>query len=118
MENKQAQFYDERNYNYEDLAGWYYEARYTFRRVQYYCESKDYMSAYELGCYLQIEFDAIQGEFALDRMDLLGKFEWDNLLDFENQAKKLEEYILTVLKENNIKLKIYDNLQTFLERHN
>jgi len=76
------------------------------------------MTAYELGCYLQIEFDAIQGEFALERMDLLGYFEWDNLLDFEKQVKKLEEYILTVLKENNIKLKIYDNLQIFLERHN
>ncbi|MBU3104686.1 hypothetical protein [Clostridium gasigenes] len=118
MKNRQTEFYDERNYNYEDLAGWYYESRYTFRRVEYYCKSKDYMSAYELGCYLQIEFDSIQGEFALDRMDLLGNFEWDNLLDFEKQAKKLEEYILTVLKENNIKLKIYDDLQSFLERHN
>ena len=76
------------------------------------------MSAYELGCYLQIEFDAIQGEFGLDRMDLLGYFEWDNLEHFEKQAKKLEEYILTVLKENNVKLKIYEDLQAFLERNN
>ena len=75
------------------------------------------MTAYELGCYLQIEFDAIQVEFALDKMDLLGNFEWDNLEDFKKQSNKLEEYIITVLKENNIKLKIYDDLKTFLERH-
>lgn len=118
MKNRQTQFQNERNYNYEDLAEWYYEARYSFRRVKYYCNAKDYMSAYELGCYLQIEFDAIQGEFGLDRMDLLGCFEWDNLLNFQNQANKLEEYILTVIKENNIKLKIYDDLQAFLERNN
>ena len=118
MKNRQTEFQDERNYNYEDLAEWYYEARYSFRRVEYYCNTKDYMSAYELGCYLQIEFDAIQGEFGLDRMDLLRCFEWDNLLNFQNQAKKLEEYILKVLRENNIKLKIYDDLQAFLERNN
>jgi len=118
MKNRQTEFKDERNYNYEDLAEWYYEMRYSFRRVEYYCNAKDYMSAYELGCYFQIEFDAIQGEFGLDRMDLLGCFESDNLLNFQNQAKKLEEYILNVLKENNIKLKIYDDLQAFLESNN
>lgn len=116
MENRKILCSDERNYNYEDLAGWYYESRYTFRRIEYYCSVKDYMSAYELGCYMQIEFDAIQGEFGLKRMDLLGSFEWDNLCEFANQSKKLEEYIVNVLKEQNIKLKVYTNLEEFLER--
>lgn len=106
---------NERNYNYEDLADWYYEARYTFRRIEYYCKAKDYMSVYNLGCYLQIEFDAIQDEFGLKRMDLLGFYKYDDLKAFKDKAKELEDYIVNVLKDNDVKLKIYGSLEEFLE---
>lgn len=116
MNNKIKSMVDERNYNYDDLASWYYEARYTFRRIEYYCNINDYMSAYELGCYIQIEFDAIQDEFGLARMDLLGSFKWDNLGVFAEKATNLEQYILSVLKVKGVELKVYPTIEEFLGR--
>ena len=103
------------NENYEELAAWYYEARYTFRRLNYFCDQKDYMSAYEIGCYLQIEFDAIQGEFGLKIMDLMGAFDAENLTQLKIRAKELEDYVVEVLKLWGVKLKIYKDLEVFLE---
>ena len=103
------------NYNYEDLASWYYEARYTFRRLEYYVRAEDRMSSYELGCYLQIEFDEIQTEFGLEPMDLMGVYNPYNLHHLSNRAAELEQYIIATLKEHQVRLKIYDNLHCFLE---
>lgn len=116
MENKQSQPAEERNYNYDDLAFWYYEARYTFRRIAYYCSINDYMSAYDLGCYIQIEFDSIQDEFGLKRMDLLGCFKYDDLMKFADKSAELEQYVLSVIKEKCDKLNIYSSLEEFLGR--
>lgn len=102
------------NENYEELGGWYYEARYSFRRLAYYCGIHDYISAYELGCYLQIEFDAIKEEFGLRTMDLMGHFDAHNLDTFAIESQKLENYILEVLKLRNVKLEIYNTLNEFL----
>ncbi|MDO5518506.1 MAG: hypothetical protein Q4F66_13205 [Clostridium sp.] len=116
MENKLVHSAEDRNYNYDDLASWYYEARYTFRRIAYYCSINDYMSAYDLGCYIQIEFDSIQGEFGLDRMDLLGYFKYDDLKEFAQKSAELEQYVLSVIKEKCHKLNIYSSLEEFLGR--
>lgn len=116
MKNKTVHFEEDRNYNYDDLASWYYEGRYTFRRIGYYCSINDYMSAYDLGCYLQIEFDSIQGEFGLDRMDLLGYFKYDDLTAFAQKSAELEQYVLSVIKEKCDKLNIYSDLEEFLGR--
>lgn len=103
-----------RNINEEDLAAWYYEARYSFRRIEYYTSIHDFKSAFELGCYLQIEFDSIQDEFGLKRMDLLGSFQYEQLEPFAEQAKNLENYLVTTLNEQNVALKTYQNLDEFL----
>lgn len=105
---------EQTNQNYEELAGWYYEARYSFRRLDYFCKEQDSVSAYEIGCYLQIEFDAIQKEFGLNIMDLMGVFDAKNLGAFASKAKDLEEYILETLKLWNIDLKVYEDLEHFL----
>ena len=103
------------NENYEELAAWYYEARYTFRRLNYFCDQKDYMSAYEIGCYLQIEFDAIQREFGLQIMDLMGVFDAKDLTQLQVRGKALEDYVVQILKTQGIELKIYKDLEGFLE---
>ncbi|MDO5519085.1 MAG: hypothetical protein Q4G58_01195 [bacterium] len=109
---------EERNYNYEDLASWYYEARYSFRRFDYYAAQGDTFSSYELGCYLQIEFDELEKEFGLNRMDLLGVFDVHNLKGYKQKAEEIEEYILAVLKEHEVPVKIYPDLKHFLEDQN
>ncbi len=101
--------------NYDDLADWYQEARYTFRRIQYFAENNKCEDCFLLGCYIQIEFDAIQEEFNLKTMDLLGAYDSKKLMEFADRANMLENYILDVLKAHNAKVKIYDNLEAFLK---
>ena len=115
LERKPEEEREEYGINYTDLADWYQEARYTFRRIQYYAKVRDVENSYLLGCYLQIEFDAIQEDFNLQPLDLLGVFDAQNLGKFAQRAQQLEDYITSVLKENHAELKIYDNLETFLE---
>lgn len=102
--------------NYEDLAEWYYEARYTFRRIAYYVENGIMEESFLAGCYLQIEFDAIQEEFGLQELNLLGAFHRDGLVRFGEKARELEAYLLQILQENVKNLKLYDSLEDFLER--
>lgn len=104
-----------KNEDYEEFASWYYEMRYSFRRLEYFCNQGDYMCAYELGCYMQIEFDNISDDFGLRKMDLMSHFIAKDLSEMENQARKVEAYILEVLKSSSIELKIYRDLEEFLK---
>jgi len=103
--------------NYEDLAFWYQEARYTFRRIAYYASVGDSAYCYSLGCYLQIEFDAIRSEFDLSEMDLLSAFHADKLDQFQKRAEILETYLVDVIEQNGVKLNAYESLEEFLQKH-
>lgn len=98
----------------EELAFWYHEARYTFRRIEYYTSIGAVEDSYLLGCYLQIEFDAIQGDFGLKEMDLMGHFNSKQLSVFAEKAKEIEAYLLLVLKESGLTGHMYSNLEGFL----
>lgn len=74
--------------NYDDLAMWYQEARYTFRRIQYFTSIGSAEDSYLLGCYLQIEFDAIQGDFALEEMDLMSSYREGEAIYIPKQEEK------------------------------
>lgn len=116
-ENYKLAMVDKEGIHYEDLAFWYQEARYTFRKIAYYAEIGDAPQCYSLGCYLQIEFDAIQEDFGLKEMDLLGEFHAKNLNAFAKRADELEQYIVQMLQENEVKLNAYESLEMFLEYH-
>jgi len=112
------QFTPERKFksnNYDELAGWYEEARYTFRRIAYACKNNKFVECFSLGCYLQIEFDILTEELGLDKMDLLGVYEAEDLSAFEKRAKDIEEYILSEIKKHELVLRKYDNLEEFLK---
>lgn len=103
--------------DYDNLADWYQEARYSFRRIEYYAKKKSIEDCFLLGCYLQIEFDAIQDEFQLTSMDLLGAFQGEKLDEFAQKAKEIEDYIVGVLREHHAALKIFDSLEEFLNEN-
>lgn len=105
------------NINYDDLADWYQEARYSFRRIEYYASHKSIEDCFLLGCYLQIEFDAIKEDFNLETMDLLGSFSGEHLEKFAEKAKQLEDYITCILRENNASVRIYNSLDEFIQEN-
>lgn len=104
-----------KSYNYDELAGFYEESRYTFRRIAYSCKNNKYIESFTWGCYLQIEFDILTEEAGLDKMDLLGSYNADDLSSFEKRANEIEEYILNEIKNHGVVLKKYDNLEGFLK---
>lgn len=104
-----------KSYNYDELAGWYQEARYTFRRIAYACENNKLVECFHLGCYLQVEFDILTEEAGLDKMDLLGAYDSDDLSAFEKRAEDIEKYILSEIKRHGVVLRKYDNLEEFLK---
>ncbi len=105
-----------KNYNYDELAGWYEEARYTFRRIAYAYENNKFVECFHLGCYLQIEFDILTEEIGLDKMDLLGGYDADDLSVFRKRANGIEEYILGEIEKHGAVLRKYDNLDEFLNK--
>ncbi len=113
----QSEEVPEDNINYEDLAFWYQEARYTFRKISYYADQGDAPQCYSLGCYLQIEFDAIQEEFGLEGMNLMGAFDANNLQEFDAQAKRVEKNLVDVIEAHDVVLNKYESLEAFLEKH-
>lgn len=100
--------------NYEDLAMWYQEARYTFRRIGYYTGIGSGEDSYLLGCYLQIEFDAIQEDFDLKRMDLMSSFRKNDLRPFARKAEEIEAYLIGILEEHQVGRNRYDSFEEFL----
>lgn len=105
----------EKNYNYEELAGWYEECRYTFRRISYACKNNRFVECFSWGCYLQIEFDILTEEAGLDNMDLLGCYDSEDLSAFEKRAKEIEDYIVSEIKKHGVALRKYDDLEEFLK---
>lgn len=104
-----------KNYDFDELAGWYEESRYTFRRIAYACKNNQIHESFTLGCYLQIELDILTEEAGLDKMDLLASYNADDLSAFEKRSEEIEEYILNVIKKHGVKLRKYDNLEDFLK---
>lgn len=102
--------------HYVDLGYWYQEARYSFRKIEHYAAINEAEECFLIGCYLQIEFDAIQTEFGLQAMDLLGAFDEKRLYQFAERAKQLEDYIISILERHQVSLNRYKNLEEFLEK--
>lgn len=104
-----------RSYNYDELAGWYEESRYTFRRISYACKNNKFVECFNLGCYLQVELDILTEEAGLDKMDLLGVYDPSDLSVLKKCAEDIEKYILSEIKKHGVALKKYDNLEEFLK---
>lgn len=103
-----------KSYNFDELAGWYEESRYTFRRIEYACENNNVEGAFSWGCYLQIELDILTEEAGLKTMDLLGTFDDNDLSNFAKCSKEIEEYIVSEIKNHNVQLRKYSTLDEFL----
>lgn len=100
--------------DYEDLAMWYQEARYTFRRISYFTGINSAEESYLAGCYLQIEFDAIQEDFKLQKMDLMSAFDKNDLQSFAKKAEEIEAYLVRVLEESKAHQNKYASFEEFV----
>lgn len=101
--------------NYDDLAMWYQEMRYTFRRIGYFASINSAEDCYLLGCYLQIEFDAVMEDFNLEKMDLLSCFDKDDLSGLAKKAEEIEAYLIKILEEKKANQNKYASFEAFIK---
>lgn len=105
------------NHNFGDLANWYQELCYTWRRIYHWCEQNDAVKSFIWGCGLQYELDVVKEEFGLDDMDLLGEFNANDLSSFSKRAECLEKYIVEKINEHGVVLDAYSSVEDFLEKN-
>lgn len=105
------------NADFHNLADWYQELCYTWRRIYYWCGQKDAQKAFIWGCYLQQELDIVKEEFGLKEMDLCGKYNADDLSDFRKRAEELERYVVAEIHNHGAELDEYNSIEDFLSKN-
>lgn len=103
--------------DFHNLAEWYQELSYTWRRIYYWCDQQDAQKAFVWGCMLQQELDTVKEEFGLNEMDLLGYYCSKNLSTFCRRAKELESNIVAEISNHGVKLNTYHSVEEFLEKN-
>ena len=105
------------NVDFHNLADWYQELCYTWRRVYYWCGQRDAEKVFVWGCSLQRELDIVKEEFGLNEMDLLSMYSAEGLLDFCKRAEELEKYIIEEINKHGVALVKYNSVEDFLAKN-
>ncbi|WP_310601661.1 hypothetical protein [Anaerosporobacter sp.] len=105
------------NNDFSGLAEWYQELSLTWRRLYFYCDTKNIDAAFSDACNLQNELNIVGEEFGLKEMNLLEDFSPTNLEKFKETAHELENYIVLQIKEHGIILRKFDTLEEFLAQN-
>ena len=100
-----------------ELAFWYHELSYTWRRIYHFCESGDSISAFMWGCMLQEELGQVAEEYDIPEFDILSAYDAKNLNAFVNQATEAERGIVSAIEADGTKLDVYAGIDEFLEKN-
>jgi hypothetical protein len=104
--------------DFSELAMWYQELSYTWRRVYYWCDQNDFVNAYIWACMLQNEVERTGNEFGITDIDILGSFDTGNLPLFRKRAALVEAVFVKAIKENGVTLDSYRSIDDFLAGNN
>ena len=103
--------------DFSELATWYQELSYTWRRVYHWCDRNDPVNAYLWSCFLQDEVDTIGEEYGIADLDMLGAFEAGNLSAFRARAEAVERRIVAAIGANGVAIDSYPSVAAFLEKN-
>lgn len=104
----------ETSYGLSDLADWYKEVSYTWRRVRFYAGQGDVQRTFEWGCYLQLELNWVQDEFGLTDLAVLDRFNADDLLGFATACNEKEKLLLKIMEDGGIIIPFYPSVDAFI----
>lgn len=102
---------------FSELAIWYQELCYTWRRIYHWCDRNDPVNAYIWSCFLQKEVDEVCAEFGLRELDILGAFNSDDLSSFRRHAEFIEQKIIGAIKAAGVQIESYASVEEFLENN-
>jgi len=100
--------------DFSELATWYQELCYTWRRVYHWCDENDPINAYIWCCMLQTEVDEWGTKFGISDIDILSAYNANNLEGFRKRAEKVESNFRQAIEKNGVKLDEYKTIEDFL----
>ncbi len=103
--------------DFSELAFWYQELCYTWRRVYYWCDANNPVNAYMWACMLQKETDEVAAEFGIEDADMLSAFDADNLQAFRKRAEDVERNIVETIETHGVEIESYASVDEFIEKN-
>jgi hypothetical protein len=100
-----------------EIAGWYHELSYTWRRVYHCCGIGDAATAFLWACMLQKELVDVAEEYNAPELDILSNFDAQNLNAFAARAAEAEQAIIKIITADGGTLDIYATVDEFLEKN-
>lgn len=114
MKYESSDITQDQDYNYEDMAAWYEEGTYSFRRLYSYTCRGDAARTLQWGYSLQAELDFAQKAYGLKQMDILDTYDPDNLIALNRRGHEVQEYLYQTLRSHNVRIREYSSLEEFL----
>ena len=103
--------------DFSELAFWYQELCYTWRRVYHWCDTNNPVNAYMWCCMLQDEVDKVGEDFRIAELDILSAFDADNLSAFRKRAEFVEQKIVAAIEANGVTIESYPTVEDFLKKN-
>jgi hypothetical protein len=103
--------------DFSELATWYHELSYTWRRINHWCDMNDPVNAYLWCCLLQSEVDKVGAEFGITDLDIFSAFDADNLVAFRKRAESVEQKIVATIEANGVTIESYPSVEEFLKKN-
>ncbi|MDF2923576.1 MAG: hypothetical protein K0R57_2490 [Paenibacillaceae bacterium] len=103
--------------DFSELAAWYHELSYTWRRVYHWCDSNDPVNAYIWCCSLQDEVGKTGAGYGISELDLLSAFDSGNLSGLRKRLEYVERTFIAAIEANGAELEAYKSIEDFL-KHN
>ena len=101
--------------DFSELASWYQELCYTWRRVYHWCDMNDHINAYIWCCMLQNEVEEWGTRFGIANIDILGLYNANDLTVFRDQAETVEQNFKQAINDSGVKLDEYRTVEDFLK---
>ena len=101
--------------DFSELASWYQELCYTWRRVYHWCDMNDPINAYIWCCNLQNEVDEWGVKFGIADIDIFSSYKANDLVGFRERAEFIEQKFRETIKSNGVELDEYTTVEDFLK---
>lgn len=103
--------------DFGELATWYQELLYTFRRVYYFIDQGEVQNAFIWACGLQTEIDRVKDEYGLTEVEVLSAYSAEDLLAFRRRVEAVQRRFEQAILKHGAEIESYASIDEFLKRN-
>ncbi len=100
--------------DYQNLANWYQECCYYFKRIYHFCSENDFVNAFRESGGIQTDLEEISKDYNIPELDILTHYDANNLSDFAIKVKSAEDCIVSAIEAKKVKLDSYSTVDEFI----